>query len=141
MNQITTLYHKCIHHYYLPLKVNLTYVSSLNFLLLLCEFPIINPNPMHLPVTPYLPFTFANKQTSYLKEKSHCGSCCVSYSIPFVYTFYLQMSIAMSHWSGLRPLASAILSILDPHWVSSQILCCCSVSWRSCSLSSPGLAP
>ena len=35
------------------------------------------------------------------------------------------MFIAVSHWSGLRPLASATLSILDPHWDSSQISCCC----------------
>jgi hypothetical protein len=34
---------------------------------------------------------------------------------------YLQMFIAMSHLSGSRPLASAMLSILDPHWKSSWI--------------------
>ena len=53
----------------------------------------------------------------------------------------LQMFIAMSHWSGLRPLASATLSILDPHQNSSWISCCCPVSWRSCSFGSTGPSP
>ena len=44
------------------------------------------------------------------------------------------MFIAMSHWSGMRPLASATPSVLDPHWVFSQISWLCPVSWRSCSL-------
>jgi hypothetical protein len=30
------------------------------------------------------------------------------------------MFTAVSHWSGSRPLASATLSILDPHWDSSR---------------------
>jgi hypothetical protein len=34
---------------------------------------------------------------------------------------YMQMFIAMSHWSGSRPLASVTLSILDPHQGSSHI--------------------
>ena len=49
---------------------------------------------------------------------------------------YLQMFIAMSHWSGSRPLDSATLSILDPHQDSSWISCCCPVPWRSCSFGS-----
>ena len=32
----------------------------------------------------------------------------------------MQMFIALSHWSGLGPLASAALSILDPHRDSSR---------------------
>ena len=40
---------------------------------------------------------------------------------------------ARIYWSSMRPLASATLSILEPHWDSSQISCCCSVSWRLCS--------
>jgi hypothetical protein len=36
---------------------------------------------------------------------------------------YLQMFIAMNHWSGLRPLSSATLSILDPPKDSSPISC------------------
>ena len=42
---------------------------------------------------------------------------------------HLQRSIAMSHWSGSRPLASVTPSVLDPYGNSSQISCCCSVSW------------
>lgn len=47
----------------------------------------------------------------------------------------------MSHWSGSRPLASALPSILDSHWDSSQIPCDCPESWRSCGYDSVGLAP
>jgi hypothetical protein len=50
------------------------------------------------------------------------------------------MFIAMT-LSGTRPLATATLSILDPHRDSSQIDCCCPLSWRSYSLGSVGLAP
>jgi hypothetical protein len=35
---------------------------------------------------------------------------------------YLQMFTAMSHQSGLRPLASAALSVIDPHGDSWDIL-------------------
>jgi hypothetical protein len=38
---------------------------------------------------------------------------------------YLQIFIAMCHWSGLRPLASAILSILDPHGDPLNLLLSC----------------
>jgi hypothetical protein len=44
----------------------------------------------------------------------------------------------MTHWSGSRPLSSA--TILEIHWDSSWISCCCPVLWRSCSFGSVGLA-
>lgn len=47
----------------------------------------------------------------------------------------------MSHWSSSRPLASDILSILDPHGNSSWISCCCPVWWRYCSFGFVGLPP
>lgn len=53
--------------------------------------------------------------------------------------FYLQMFIAMSHWSGSGPLASA--TILYFHRAASQMCCRCPVSGRSCSFGSAGLAP
>ena len=65
----------------------------------------------------------------------------VSHNTPFCPNTFLQMFIAVSHLSGSRPLASATLSILNPHWDSSQISCCCPVSQRSCSFGSVGLAP
>lgn len=40
--------------------------------------------------------------------------------------------ISMSHWSGLRPLASAMLVISDLRLDSFRLTCCCSVSCRSC---------
>jgi len=42
---------------------------------------------------------------------------------------HLQMFIAMSHWSGSRPLASATPSILGLHWYSSKLSCCGPVLW------------
>ena len=55
------------------------------------------------------------------------------------HTFFLANVHCNGHWSGLRPLASATLSILDPHQDSSWISCCCPVSWRSCSFRYVGL--
>lgn len=46
----------------------------------------------------------------------------------------------MSHWFGLRSLTSVTSSILDPHWDSSWLSCCCPVSQRSWSFGSPGPA-
>lgn len=42
-----------------------------------------------------------------------CPTVCPSSTLP-----YVQMLIAMSHWSGSRSLASAPSSILGPHWDS-----------------------
>lgn len=42
------------------------------------------------------------------------------------------------HWSGLRTLASATLSIPGPHWDSSWRSSCCSMPWRSCSFGPAG---
>ena len=52
----------------------------------------------------------------------------------------LQMFIAVSHWSGLRPLASSTPSILEPHQDFSQMSCCCPASWRSNSFGATVLA-
>jgi len=67
------------------------------------------------------------------KENQPTG---VSHSTPFAQIALLSNA----HWSGLRPLASATLSILYPHWGSSHTSCCCPVSWRSCSFGSAGPA-
>jgi hypothetical protein len=40
---------------------------------------------------------------------------------------FLQMFIAMNHWSGLEPLISTTLSILDPPETSLKYLICCPV--------------
>jgi hypothetical protein len=79
------------------------------------------------------------------KMSSHCGSWGVSQCVT-QYTFFskqlnLQMFVAMSHWSGSSPLASATPSILDPHQDFSQLSSCCPVSWRSCSFGSVGPVP
>jgi hypothetical protein len=45
----------------------------ITFLLILCEFHIMHPNPAHLPDPPYPP-PQKKKQTSKQKTKPHCGS-------------------------------------------------------------------
>lgn len=45
-----------------------------------------------------------------------------------VSSFVHTSLLVMSHWSGLRHLAFATLSMLDPHWDSSRISCWCPMS-------------
>ena len=49
--------------------------------------------------------------------------------------------IAMSPWSGSRPLASVIPSVPVPHQGSSLTFCCCPETWRSCSFGAAGPGP
>ena len=60
-----------------------------------------------------------------METYSHRGSFSISWCIPkynLLYThLYLQMFIAISHWSGSRPLASATPSILNSHQDSFQL--------------------
>lgn len=49
----------------------------------------------------------------------------------FVYISLLP-SVHWSYWSGSRPLVSVRVLILDPHWNSTLLSCCCHVRWRSC---------
>lgn len=56
----------------------------------------------------------------------------------------MQLYFASVHYNGshgLRPLASAPLSILDPHQDFSRVFCCNTVSWRSYGFVSAGQAP
>lgn len=87
-----------------------------------------------------------NKRQQHKRKPSHCGYCHVSHCITqyiLLSTYlYLHMFTAKNHWSGSRPLASATLSILDPHQHSSWMSCCCLVSSRSWSFgSAPSCTP
>ena len=99
-----------------------------NLLLILCEFHIMqshsSPHPsisvFHIASPPK-----ENKQKHTTKSIPHsqitllsCKLWCVTQYILLPKQLYLQMFIALSHWSGSRALASAIVSILDPHWTS-----------------------
>lgn len=53
----------------------------------------------------------------------------------------LTKAILQRVWSGSKPRASAMPSILGPHWDSTWISHLCLVSWRSCSCGSSGSAP
>ena len=97
--------------------------------------PLITPCPHTCP----LPLPPHRGKKNLIVETLVCHS--VSYSIPLLFTLCLQIIIAMTHQSGTRPLASATLSILDPHWGSSQLSCCCPVSWRSFSFGCVGPCP
>jgi hypothetical protein len=90
----------------------------------------------HLPLPSYHPSTLA---TSLLnrEKKPPPGSCSLSqfvlqYTLLFV-LLCLQVFISVTQ-SGKRPSASAILSVLESHWDSSGISCCCPVLWRFCVL-------
>lgn len=74
-----------------------------------------------------------------LSHKNLVGAV-VCHSVPFS-TLCLQLFITMSHQSGSRTLAAATLSILEPHWDSSWMLCCWPMSWRSCPFLSVELGP
>jgi hypothetical protein len=65
----------------------------------------------------------------------------VSHSLPFCPRLCLRMLVSVTHWSGSRSLASAMLSILEFHWDSSCTSCRCPVSLRSCSFGSAREAP
>lgn len=61
----------------------------------------------------------------------------------FVQSAFEQMFIAMSHWSGARPLVSGTASSLDLHQNSFAIPRGCPESWRHCKYRSrrPVLSP
>lgn len=108
----------------------------------------MNPNPTHLPVPslvlcPYnLPcktkFQSKNKQdVKQSKTKpwhERCVTQWVTYLTLYIRHLYLRVLTAMSHWSGIRALATP--SILGPHYDSY----CCLLSLRSCCFGSAGTA-
>lgn len=75
-----------------------------------------------------------NKQ-SISPRRLQCVTVCHTVH-PFAQTAILANVPCNESW----PQSFAILSILDPHWDSSLIFCCCLVSWTSCSFESEGLA-
>lgn len=102
--------------------------------------------PLHI-----CPLPFKSPQKGVLIEnknkrnKSHHGGCSVSRYVthrPFFLPnqHYLQMFIAIRHWSGSMSLASNAFSILDHHLNSSWLSCCWPVLvlhvWPLCSSSS-----
>lgn len=74
--------------------------------LVLCEF--------HSYSSPFLPTLIPCNLSTNRGKNSFCGSCSVSQYDPQYSLLYLQMCIAVTHWSGTRLLAFATLSILGP---------------------------
>ena len=98
----------------------------------------MHPNPTHLLISPSLHSTLEislTKEKKIIKKislwKLRCVTACHTVYTPLPKQIDLQMFIAVNHWSHVRPLASATLSILDPHWDSPGISWCHHVSWRS----------
>lgn len=110
---------------------------DLNFYWFLLNFLPYHTPQFHSVPSLCPPFTIATSPNR-KKIKSHCGSIyvsecvCVSQDKILSTLLCLEMFIVMNCWSGPSPLASAILSNLDPHWDISQIFCHYVVSWRSC---------
>jgi hypothetical protein len=89
-----------------------------NIFLILCKFYITRPNPTHLPVPSYTPPPFPpslNNKIIPLLGNLQCVTVC-----PTVYPFAHTRSLANVHcnelWSSSRPLVSAKLLTLYPHW-------------------------
>lgn len=59
----------------------------------------------------------------------YCAVLCHTVYILFFNQLGLQMFTAMSHWSSLRSLASATLSILNLLWDSSWVCFSCPLLW------------
>lgn len=85
----------------------------------------MHPNPVHLPIPPNLPLALAisppKRKKNLIMEVAVCYA--VSQYTLLPKQLYLEMFIAVSHWTGLRALASATLTILDPYQNFSWILC------------------
>lgn len=111
--------------------------------LILCGFHIMEftTNPIHFPVLPYLTSTSSKRKGKTDNYLSESVSSCVPRNTFLSQQLCFSMFIAMSHWSGLMPLASATLSKLDLLLDSFQISCCCSESWWSYSFGMAGQAP
>jgi hypothetical protein len=91
-----------------------TSAATFNFLLVCCEFHFMYPVLLTLqsPCTTLEPCNLPTKRRRKELAKAHCGS----YSVSLLSALRcLQMFFALTHWSGLRPLASATLSVLEPH--------------------------
>jgi len=89
--------------------------NSLTFLLILCEFHIMYPNPTHLPCPLLSALHPCNLPLKENKNKTIWPrklQCVPQYALS-PKQLYLQMFTTKSHWSGTKPLASATPSILD----------------------------
>lgn len=111
--------------------------------MVLCEFHIMHPKPIHLSHPSHWPSILETSPTT--EENKSCGSYSVSQCVPqhtllSTYLSLLAKLIAMAPWSCMKPLASATLSTLDPHWYFSWLSCYSSLAWRFCSFGSVRLA-
>ena len=121
------------------------YTAETHFKKCFIDFPSCIPVPLISPslricCSPLQPAPqnkIKNTQTDKTKHRKHLTvspAVCpgVSHSVslcPHIFTY--KCPTAMSHWSGLRSLASVTPLVLHSHWDSSRSSCCCSVSWRS----------
>lgn len=95
----------------------------------------MHSNPTLLPEPLYLLYALSTPRIKNICVKAVVCQCVTKYTLLSTYV-YSQMFIAMKHWSGSRPLASATVSILDLYRDFCQISCCWPLAWRSCSFAS-----
>jgi hypothetical protein len=120
------------------------------FLMIPCEFHIMQPNPTlppHPSISVLIPSNYPKRKQEIKKKKIHCGSCSVSHTVchtvchtgvgfcphSFICKCALQWVIGLV-WD-------LWLLLHYQYWISSRISCCCPVSWRSCSFGSAGPGP
>jgi hypothetical protein len=96
------------------------------------------PCKLHTHTHTHTHTTQNKKQKKLIVEAVVCHY--VPHYIPLSTHLHLRMFIDMSHWPGLRSLASVTQSTLDLHSDSSW-LSCCAVSCRTCSFGSARLSP
>lgn len=90
-------------------------------LLVLCDFYTMHPNSTHLPLPLYLPSKLATSLQQRKKIVLWGVAVCPAVH-PLSTLLRLQMFVAVAHGSGTRPLASAMLSKLEPHGLILDIL-------------------
>jgi hypothetical protein len=114
-----------------PVRESQVFFFFLNFdffFFFWCEFHFMRPSPTYASVPLYLPSALTtylpkgNQQQPKTKTAPHRGSCSVTWCVT-------QYTLMPKQLYGLRPLASATPSVLDPHQESSRIFCCCPVTW------------
>lgn len=106
----------------------------------------MHPVPTHIPLPSYPPTILALPSPASTElKKTCCGNCSVSQNVPrctlLSTCLSLKVVMAVTPWSGLRPLWLLLLNLLELHWDSSRIACCCPVSCRHLSFGSVELAP
>lgn len=103
----------CSFFFYLSRYLEVQFVSIFNWFFV--NFTSCTASTL---ISPSLHTCLPHLQMPNIREKKSCGSCIVSVYptvFPFNYVFACKCLLQWCHLSGMRPLASSTLSILNPH--------------------------